>query len=145
MIYKAERFDVKGKNLLARDYKYYAVDSGLRSYLLGKKANSDMGHILENIVYLELLRRGYDVYIGKIEEYEVDFVAINNEGRLYVQVTDTLKGIDENDTKILDRELRSLKKINDNYEKIILTSDKIPVSNEDGIKIKNVLEWLLDK
>ena len=101
--------------------------------------------VLENVVYFELLRRGYDVYIGKIEEYEVDFVAINNEGRLYVQVTDTLKRIDENDTKILDRELRSLKKINDNYEKIILTSDKIPVFNEDGIKIKNVLEWLLDK
>ena len=101
--------------------------------------------VLENVVYFELLRRGYDVYIGKIEEYEVDFVAINNEGRIYVQVTDTLKRIDENDTKILDRELRSLKKINDNYEKIILTSDKIPVFNEDGIKIKNVLEWLLDK
>lgn len=101
--------------------------------------------VLENVVYFELLRRGYDAYIGKIEEYEVDFVAINNEGRLYVQVTDTLKRIDENDTKILDRELRSLKKINDNYEKIILTSDKIPVFNEDGIKIKNVLEWLLDK
>lgn len=101
--------------------------------------------VLENVVYFELLRRGYDVYIGKIEEYEVDFVAINNEGRLYVQVTDTLKRIDENDTKILDRELRLLKKINDNYEKIILTSDKIPVFNEDGIKIKNVLEWLLDK
>ena len=73
----------------------------------------DFVHILENVVYFELLRRGYDVYIGKIDEYEVDFVAINNEGRLYVQVTDTLKGIDENDTKILDRELRSLKKIND--------------------------------
>ena len=101
--------------------------------------------VLENVVYFELLRRGYDVYIGKIEEYEVDFVAINNEGRLYVQVTDALKEIDENDTKILDRELRSLKKINDNYEKIILTSDKIPVFNEDGIKIKNVLEWLIDK
>ena len=101
--------------------------------------------VLENVVYFELLRRGYDVYIGKIEEYEVDFVAINNEGRLYVQVADTLKGIDDNDTKILDRELRPLKKINDNYEKIILTSDKIPVFNEDGIKIKNVLEWLLDK
>ena len=75
----------------------------------------------------------------------MDFVAINNEGRLYVQVADTLKGIDDNDTKILDRELRPLKKINDNYEKIILTSDKIPTSNEDGIKIKNVFEWLLNK
>lgn len=68
LIYKAERFDVKGKNLLSRDYKYYVVDVGLRSYFLGKKANSDMGHILENIVYLELLRRGYRVYVGKIDD-----------------------------------------------------------------------------
>lgn len=75
----------------------------------------------------------------------MDFVAINKDGRIYVQVAETLKGIDENDTKILDRELRSLKKIEDNYEKIILTSDKIPLANEDGIKIRNALEWLLDK
>ena len=66
LIYKAERFDVKGKNLLVRDYKYYVVDQGLRSYLLGKKADSDMGHILENIIYLELLRRGYKLYVGKV-------------------------------------------------------------------------------
>ena len=143
-LYKASRYDIKGKEYLKTQGKYYVSDLGFRYFMLVRKIG-DLGHILENVVYFELLRRGYDVYIGKIEEYEVDFVAINNEGRLYVQVTDTLKGIDENDTKILDRELRSLKKINDNYEKIILTSDKIPVSNEDGIKIKNVLEWLLDK
>ena len=143
-LYKASRYDIKGKEYLKTQGKYYVSDLGFRYFMLGRKIG-DFGYILENVVYFELLRRGYDVYIGKIEEYEVDFVAINNEGRLYVQVTDTLKGIDENDTKILDRELRSLKKINDNYEKIILTSDKIPVSNEDGIKIKNVLEWLLDK
>ena len=86
LIYKAERFDVKGKNLLARDYKYYVADSGLRSYLLGKKADSDMGHILENIVYLELLRRGYKVYVGKVGELEVDFVAENRNGLKYYQV-----------------------------------------------------------
>ena len=80
LIYKAERFDVKGKNLLVRDYKYYVVDQGLRSYLLGKKADSDMGHILENIVYLELLRRGYKVYVGKVDDLEVDFVAENRRG-----------------------------------------------------------------
>ena len=80
LIYKAERFDVKGKNLLARDYKYYVVDTGLRSYLLGKKADSDMGHILENIVYLELLRRGYKVYVGKVDELVVDFVTENRDG-----------------------------------------------------------------
>lgn len=125
-LYKASRYDIKGKEYLKTQGKYYVSDLGFRYFMLGRKIG-DFGHILENVVYFELLRRGYDVYIGKIEEYEVDFVAINNEGRLYVQVTDTLKGIDENDTKILDRELRSLKKINDNYEKIILTSDKIPV------------------
>ena len=106
---------------------------------------SDIGHKLENVVYLELLRRGYDVFIGKVDEYEIDFVALNKDGRIYVQVADTLKGADENDTKILDRELRALKKIDDNFQKIILTSDKTPLANEDGIIIRNVYEWLLDK
>ena len=85
------------------------------------------------------------MFIGKVDDFEVDFVAMNNEGKVYIQVTDTLKGNDENDNKILERELRSLRKIEDNYEKIILTSNKIPLSNEEGIKIINVLEWLLDK
>ena len=143
-LYKASRYDIKGKEYLKTQGKYYVSELGCRYFMLGRKIG-DFGHILEYVVYFELLRRGYDVYIGKIDEYEVDFVAINNEGRLYVQVADTLKGIDDNDTKILDRELRPLKKINDNYEKIILTSDKIPTSNEDGIKIKNVFEWLLNK
>lgn len=143
-LYKVSRYDIKGKQYLKTGEKYYVSDLGLRYFILGRKIG-DYGHILENIVYLELIRRGYDVFIGKVDDYEVDFVAINNNGRLYVQVADTLKGIDENDTKILERELRSLKKINDNYEKIILTSDKIPLSNEEGIIIRNVLEWLLDK
>ncbi len=143
-LYKATRYDIKGKQYLKTGEKYYVSDLGIRYFLLGRKIG-DYGHILENVVYLELLRRGYDVFIGKLDEYEVDFVALNNEGRIYVQVADTLKGKDENDTKIIDRELRSLKKINDNYEKIILTSDMIPLSNEDGIKIRNVFEWLLDK
>ena len=143
-LYKVSRYDIKGKQYLKTGEKYYVSDLGLRYFILGRKIG-DYGHILENIVYLELIRRGYDVFIGKVDDYEVDFVAINDNGRLYVQVADTLKGIDENDTKILERELRSLKKINDNYEKIILTSDKVPISNEEGIIIRNVLEWLLDK
>ena len=143
-LYKASRYDIKGKQYLKTGEKYYVSDLGLRYFILGRKIG-DYGHILENIVYLELMRRGYDVFIGKVDDYEVDFVALNNNGRIYVQVADTLKGIDENDTKILDRELRSLKKISDNYEKIILTSDKVPISNEEGIIIRNVLEWLLDK
>lgn len=143
-LYKISRYDIKGKQYLKTGEKYYVSDLGLRYFILGRKIR-DYGHVLENIVYLELLRRGYDVFIGKIDEYEIDFVALNNDGRIYVQVAETLKGIDENDTKILDRELRSLKKINDNYEKIILTSDKTPLANEDGIKIRNVFDWLLDK
>ncbi len=143
-LYKASRYDIKGKQYLKTGEKYYVSDLGLRYFILGRKIG-DYGHILENVVYLELLRRGYDVFIGKVEDYEVDFVAINKDGRLYIQVADTLKGIDEKDNRILDRELKSLKKIDDNYEKLILTFDKIPLANEEGIKIRNVLDWLLDK
>ena len=143
-LYKASRYDIKGKQYLKTGEKYYVSDLGLRYFILGRKIGN-YGHVLENVVYLELLRRGYDVFIGKVDEYEIDFVALNNDGRIYVQVAETLKGTDSSDTKILDRELRSLKKIDDNYEKIILTSDKTPLANEDGIKIRNVYDWLLDK
>lgn len=143
-LYKVSRYDIKGKQYLKTGEKYYVSDLGLRYFILGRKIG-DYGHVLENVVYLELIRRGYDVFIGKTDEYEIDFVAINNNGKMYIQVSDTLKGLDENDTKILNRELRSLKRINDNYEKLILTSDKIPLANEDGIKIRNVFDWLLDK
>lgn len=138
LIYKAERFDVKGKNLLVRDYKYYAVDSGLRSYLLGKKADSNMGHILENIVYLELLRRGYRVYVGKVDDLEVDFVAENRDGLKYYQVALTVR-----DQKVLERELKSLQKTGDHYPKILLTLDMDLESDYDGITKMNVVEWLL--
>lgn len=140
-LYKVGRYDIKGKQYLKTGEKYYVSDLGLRYFVLGRKIG-DYGHILENVVYLELLRRGYDVYIGKVDDYEVDFVAINNNGKMYIQVCETLK---DNENKTLERELRSLRKIEDNYEKLILTSDKIPVSNEEGIIVKNVLEWLLDK
>ena len=121
--------------------KYYVSDLGLRYFILGRKIG-DYGHILENVVYLELIRCGYEVYVGKIDEYEVDFVAINNEGKMYIQVCDTLKF---DDNFIYERELNSLRRINDNYSKMILTMDKIPVSNEEGIIVKNALDWLLDK
>lgn len=140
LIYKAERFDVKGKNLLARDYKYYVVDSGLRSYLLGKKADSDMGHILENIVYLELLRRGYKVYVGKVDDLEVDFVAENRDGLRYYQVALTVR-----DEKVLERELRSLQKTGDHYPKTLLTLDMDLETDYDGIKKINVVDWLLNE
>lgn len=138
LVYKAERFDVKGKNLLARDYKYYVVDSGLRSYLLGKKADSDMGHILENIVYLELLRRGYKVYVGKVDDLEVDFVAENRDGLRYYQVALTVR-----DEKVLERELRSLQKTGDHYPKTLLTLDMDLETDYDGIRKINVVDWLL--
>lgn len=138
LIYKAERFDVKGKSLLARDYKYYTVDSGLRSYLLGKKADNDMGHILENIVYLELLRRGYKVYVGKVDDLEVDFVAENRDGLKYYQVALTVR-----DEKVLARELKSLQKTGDHYPKILLTLDMDLEADYDGITKINVIDWLL--
>ena len=139
LIYKAERFDVKGKNLLARDYKYYVADSGLRSYLLGKKADSDMGHILENIVYLELLRRGYKVYVGKVGELEVDFVAENRNGLKYYQVALSVR-----DEKVLERELRSLQKTGDHYPKYLITLDMDLEADYDGITKINVIDWLLN-
>lgn len=139
LIYKAERFDIKGKNLLARDYKYYVVDQGLRSYLLGKKANSDMGHILENIVYLELLRRGYRVYVGKVNDLEVDFVAENRDGLKYYQVALTVR-----DEQVLQRELKSLQKTGDHYPKYLITFDMDMESDYDGITKINVVDWLLN-
>lgn len=140
LIYKAERFDVKGKNLLARDYKYYAADTGLRSYLLGKKADSNMGHILENIVYLELLRRGYRVYVGKVDDLEVDFVTKNRDGLKYYQVSLTLR-----DEKVLERELKSLQKTGNHYPKILLTLDMDLEADYDGIIKMNVVDWLLEE
>lgn len=140
IIYKSERFDIKSKNILSRDYKYYVCDLGLRSYLLGKKSGSDMGHILENIVYLELLRRGYKVYVGKVDDLEVDFVAENRDGIVYYQVALTTR--DEN---TLARELKSLQKTGDYYPKIILTFDMDLETDYDGITKINIVDWLLNK
>ena len=140
LIYKAERFDVKGKNLLVRDYKYYVVDCGFRRYLLGKKADNDMGHILENIVYLELLRRGYKVYVGKVDDLEVDFVAENRDGIKYYQVALSVR-----DEKVLERELKSLRKTGDFYPKYLITLDMDLEADYDGITKINVVDWLLDK
>lgn len=139
-LYKASRYDIKGKQYLKTGEKYYVSDLGLRYSMLGRKLG-DRGHILENVVYLELLRRGYEVYVGKVDEYEVDFVALNSKGRIYVQVCETLK---DNENKILTRELNSLEKINDNYEKMILTLDNMPISNENGIIVRNVLDWMME-
>ena len=119
LIFKANRYDIKGKEYLKTQEKYYAVDIGLRYYMLGQGSGRDMGHILENVVYLELLRRGYEVYIGKYDELEVDFVAKKPENTVYYQVALTTRAEGEEKNRILDRELTPLKKINDNYPKYI--------------------------
>lgn len=143
VLYRVNRYDIKGKEFLKTQEKYYAIDIGLRYYMLGQSSGRDMGHILENIVYLELLRRGYEVYIGKYDDLEVDFIAKNSEGVLYFQVALTTRETEENNN-ILKRELAPLKKINDNYPKYILTLDDDLDADFDGIKKINVLDWLLN-
>lgn len=137
IFYEAKRFDIKGKEYLRTLGKYYIVDIGLRNYLLGLR-DTDTGHIPENVVFFELLRRGYDVAIGKMGNVEVDFIAANSDEKIYYQVTQT---ISSEQTK--ERELRSLLQIPDNYEKIILTMDRGVSGTVDGIKIVNIVEWLL--
>ena len=137
IVYQAKRYDIRGKQHLKTLEKYYAVDMGLRFFLLGR-AHADAGHLLENVVYLELLRRGYQVFIGKLDEYEVDFVAVHQQGILYVQVAATVR-----DETTLQRELRPLQKISDNYPKIILTLDEDPDMDYEGIRRLNALDWLL--
>ena len=138
-MYKADRTDIKNKSLLKTLGKYYISDVGLRNIILGFR-NIDEGHLLENVVYLELLRRGYRVNIGKTNDYEVDFVAENPNEIKYYQVTQTLAT-----EEVKMRELRSLENIEDNYEKTILTMDR-PISNDyNGIKVVNIIDWLLEK
>ena len=139
VLYKVSRYDIKGKNYLTTGSKFYLSDIGLRYYLLGSK-NVDEGHILENVVYLELLRRGYEVYIGKNDDNEVDFVAFNEKGEEYYQVAFTVK-----DIKTLERELKSLNNINDHNPKFLLTTDYTPYTSHNGIKQINVFDWLLNK
>lgn len=137
ILYRGQRYDIKGKQFLKTLDKYYIVDIGLRYYLLGGK-NIDFGHILENVIYLELLRRGYNVYVGKIDNLEVDFVCMRGNVTLYVQVSATVR-----DNETLKRELTSLKKINDHYPKILLTLDEEPEAVYDGIRKINALNWLV--
>ena len=139
MLYQCKRYNIKGRQYLKTLDKYYAVDMGMRKVLLGSKA-MDAGHILENIVYLELLRRGYDVYIGKVDDLEVDFVAMDDKGMTYYQVSATVR-----DEKTLKRELDSLQSINDHYPKILLTLDDDPEMEYAGIRKINALDWLLGK
>lgn len=137
IIYQAKRYNIKGKQYLKTLEKYYVVDIGLRFMLLGSR-QVDAGHILENVIYLELLRRGYDVYVGKIDTFEVDFVAQNRKGTAYFQVALTAR-----DEKTLERELRPLQAIRDHYPKVLLTMDEDPEAQYDGIRRLNARDWLL--
>ncbi|MBR0462855.1 MAG: ATP-binding protein [Clostridia bacterium] len=139
IIYQAKRYNIRGKQYLKTLEKYYVVDIGMRYMLLGT-SGTDVGHILENIVYLELLRRGYEVYTGKIDDLEVDFVARGNKGVQYIQVAASVR--DEN---TLRRELASLQRIFDNYPKVILTLDEDPEADYEGIRRINALDWLVGK
>ena len=137
--YDIKRFDIKGKEYLRTLGKYYIVDIGLRNYLLGFR-DRDSGQAIENIVYFELIRRGYDVSIGKVGNFEVDFIATKADNKLYVQVTESMTSED-----VRSRELAPLKKISDNYEKIVLSLNTGIDSSYDGIKSINLIDWLISE
>ena len=137
VFFSVERYDVKGKQLLKTLGKNYIIDMGFRNMLLGYR-DADRGHILENIVFLELLRRDYRVYIGKIGETEIDFVAEKPNDKVYIQVTESMQS-----PETRERELRPLRMISDNYEKIVLSMDRSFINSYDGIKSVNLIDWLL--
>lgn len=139
IFYPAERFDIVGKQLLKTNTKYYIVDLGIRNLILPKKSY-DLGFSVENVVYFELLRRGYKVSVGKYGNTEIDFVAERNGELEYIQVT-----ADMTSKETFDREMAPLTAVKDNYRKRVLTLDKFTVGNYDGIEVKNVVEWLTDK
>lgn len=138
IFYEIKRFDIKGKEYLKTLGKYYIVDIGLRNYLLGYR-DGDSGHILENIVYFELLRRGYDVAIGKLDNKEVDFIATKTDEKKYIQVTESM-----NASETRERELSPLRKIPDNYEKIVIAMECDLPQDQDGIKIVSAVDFLLE-
>ncbi|MBR4393442.1 MAG: ATP-binding protein, partial [Oscillospiraceae bacterium] len=137
IFYEVKRFDIKGKEFLRTLGKYYIADIGLRNYLLGFR-DRDTGHVLENIVYFELLRRGYDVAIGKVDNTEIDFVATKADEKIYVQVTESMTSED-----VRRRELSPLQKVKDNYEKTVLSLDPGLETSYEGIKSLNLIDWLI--
>jgi predicted AAA+ superfamily ATPase len=139
VFYSVGRYDVKGKQLLKTLGKNYVIDMGLRNVLLGYR-DADRGHMLENIVFLELLRRDYRVYIGKVGETEVDFVAERPDDKLYIQVTESMQL-----PETRERELRPLRMIPDHYEKIVLSMDRDYIRSYEGIRSLNVIDWLLEQ
>ena len=138
IFYEIKRFDIKGREYLKTLGKYYIVDIGLRNYLLGYR-DGDTGHILENIIYFELLRRGYDVAIGKIDSKEVDFIATKTDEKKYIQVTESMTAAETR-----ERELTPLEKIADNYEKIVIAMEPGLMQDQAGIKIVSAIDFLLE-
>lgn len=138
IFYEIKRFDIKGKEYLRTLGKYYIVDIGLRSFLLGYRGG-DSGHILENIIFFELMRRGYDIAIGKIDNQEVDFIATKADEKKYIQVTESM-----NAPETRERELAPLRKIRDNYEKLVIALECDLSQTQDGIKIVKALDYLLE-
>jgi predicted AAA+ superfamily ATPase len=139
VVYQADRFDIKGKEQLKTLSKYYVADTGIRNALMGY-SDGDIGHVLETVVYFELLRRGYQVFVGKWLDSEVDFLAVRQDTRKYYQVT--LSMMDEGVKK---RELAPLIAINDNYEKTILSMDKTYITDHEGIIFRNIIDFLLSE
>ena len=137
IFYEIKRFDIKGREYLKTLGKYYIVDIGLRNYLLGYR-DGDTGHILENIIYFELFRRGYDVAIGKLDNKEVDFVATKTDEKKYIQVTEAMTS-----SETRERDLAPLQKISDNYEKLVIAMDPGLTQDQDGIKIVSAIDFLL--
>jgi len=139
IIYRAERYDLKGKKILESIRKYYCADTGMRNVMLGA-AGTDTGHLLENVVYLELIRRGFNVYVGVSGDKEVDFVARNGSETRYYQVTQSMASPD-----VAEREVRALSSIKDNHPKTILSMDKIIVGGYDGIGHLNIIDFLMGR
>ncbi len=139
ILYSAGRYDIKGKQYLKTLDKYYVVDMGIRNAVLGLR-NADYGHILENIVFLELKRRGFEVSVGVYRNFEIDFVAVKSSEKMYIQVTQSIAS-----EEVYQRELRGLKAIEDNYPKYVLSMDKTFIKDDEGIQFKNIIEFLLEE
>jgi len=139
VIYPAKRYDIKGKKVMQRLEKYYLADLGLRFTILGHRKN-DITQLLENIAYLELLRRGYKIYVGKEQEKAIDFIGLKKNEKIYIQVTYILSN-----EKVINREYKPLRRIDNNYPKLVLSLDKMPISIQEGIRWMNLIDFLLDQ
>jgi len=140
LFYHAERYDVVGRKIISSKGKYYATDLGMRNLHVTANELRDISASLENVVYFELVRRGYRVFVGSFRDQEIDFTAIRGDQVKYYQVSQTIMAEDT-----YNREVRPLKSIDDNYEKTILTMDKFGLGNDNGVNVVNLIDWLLER